>query len=169
MARIKPAAGKLESVEDVNAALRDIGLAERELSAIDSAANEKIAAIKTDAAKNGEPLRKMIAELSAKIQAFADYNREELFRDRKTVELSFGSFGYRKSTRISVRKTTVGLLRRLGLVNCIRVKEEADKDAMGSLDDEVLAQVDAVRKVSDDFFCEADTEQVNAELLKSGA
>ena len=111
----------------------------------------------------------MIAELSAKIQAFADYNREELFRDRKTVELSFGSFGYRKSTRISVRKTTVGLLRRLGLVNCIRVKEEADKDAMGSLDDEVLAQVDAVRKVSDDFFCEADTEQVNAELLKSGA
>ena len=29
--------------------------------------------------------------------------------------------------------------------------------------------LDAVRKVSDDFFCEADTEQVNAELLKSGA
>jgi phage host-nuclease inhibitor protein Gam len=48
----------------------------------------------------------------------------------------------------------------------IRVKEEADKEAMAELGDEELAQTDAVRKVKDDFFCEANREEVNRELLK---
>lgn len=167
MARIKPMTGKLESLEDVNRALRDIGLAERELSQIDTDAHKKIAEIKTAAAEKGESLRKRIAELSTKIQAFSDYNRDDLFKDRKTVELSFGIFGYRKSTKISVKKTTVELLRKMNLLNCIRVKEEPNKDAMANLDDDTLRQLDAVRKVTDDFFCEANTEEVNADLLKS--
>ena len=167
MARIKPMNGKLESLEDVNMALRDIGLAERELLQIDTEANKRIAEIKTEAAEKGEPLRKKIAELSAKIQAYSDYNRDDLFKDRKTVELSFGIFGYRKSTKISVKKTTVDLLRKLNLLNCIRVKEEPDKEAMAALDDETLGQLDAVRKITDDFFCESNTEEVNADLLKS--
>lgn len=167
MARIKPMTGKLESLEDVNLALRDIGLAERELTQIDTEAHKKIAEIKTAAAEKGEALRKRISELSSKIQAYSDYNRDELFKDRKTVELSFGIFGYRKSTKISVKKTTVDLLRKLNLLNCIRVKEEPDKDAMAALDDETLGQLDAVRKVTDDFFCEANTEEVNRELLNA--
>ena len=100
MARIKPMTGKLESLEDVNLALRDIGLAERELTQIDTEAHKKIAEIKTAATEKGEALRKRIAELSTKIQAYSDYNRDELFKDRKTVELSFGIFGYRKSTKM---------------------------------------------------------------------
>jgi hypothetical protein len=46
------------------------------------------------------------------------------------------------------------------------VKEEPSKEAMADLDDETLVQVDAVRKVKDDFFCEADKEEINKELLK---
>jgi phage host-nuclease inhibitor protein Gam len=65
-----------------------------------------------------------------------------------------------------VKKTTLELLRKLKLGKYIRVKEEPDKEAMGVLDDETLAQVDAVRKVKDDFFCEANKEEVNKELLK---
>jgi hypothetical protein len=45
-------------------------------------------------------------------------------------------------------------------------KEEPDKDAMAEMNDETLAQVDAVRKVKDDFFCEANKEEANKELLK---
>ena len=98
--RIKPQTGKIESLDDVNIALRDIGLAERELSAIDSAAIKDIAAIKSKAAKDGEALRNRIAEISAKIQAYAEYNRDDLFKDRKSIELSFGVIGFRKSTKI---------------------------------------------------------------------
>lgn len=163
--RIKPQGGKIESLEDVNMALRDIGLAQRELNTIDTDANKSIAEIRTEAAKSGEKLRKRIAETSARIQSYADYNKDDLFKDRKSIELNFGLFGYRKSTRISVKKTTIGLLKKLHLDQYIRVKEEPDKDLMAGLDDESLVQVDAVRKVTDDFFCEPKTDEVNRELL----
>ena len=72
--RYKPNAGKLNSLEDVNLALKDIGLAEKELDAIDAKAAKEIAAIKERAAKEGEELRKQILETSAKISAYAEYN-----------------------------------------------------------------------------------------------
>jgi hypothetical protein len=37
---------------------------------------------------------------------------------------------------------------------------------MAVMTDEELAQVDAVRKVKDAFFCEANKEEINKELLK---
>ena len=165
--RIKPQVGKIQSLEDVNIALRDIGLAEKELEAIDTAAHKKIAEIKTEAAKKGEELRNRIAEISAKVQAYAEYNREDLFKERKSIELSFGIIGFRKTTKISVKKTTLELLKKLSLTKCVRIKEEPNKEAMAELDDETLFQVDAVRKVTDDFFCQTNTEEVNKDLLKS--
>ena len=166
MARYKPNIGKIKTLEDADLALKEIGLLEHELEAIDGEANKKIAEIKADCAKQGEGLRKRITDLSALLGAFAEYNREELFKDRKSQKLSFGEFGYRKSTSISVKKTTLELLKKLKLVRYIRIKEEIDKDLMAEMTDESLAQVDAVRKVKDSFFCEANREQVDKELLK---
>ena len=167
--RYKPSMAKLESLDDVNLALRDIGLAEKELEAIDNEANKRIAEIKTETAKEGEKLRSRIQVLSAKIAAFAEYNKAELFKDNKSVELSFGKFGWRKTTKISVKKTTLELLKKMKLFQYIRCKEEPDKNAMTELTDDALLQVDACRKITDDFFCEADTEEVNKDLLKSAS
>jgi phage host-nuclease inhibitor protein Gam len=166
MPRYKPQVGKIKSLEDANLVLKEIGLLEYELEHIDAEAHKKIADIKSESAKQGEGIRKRIVDLSALLGTYADYNRDELFKDRKSVALSFGSFGYRKSTAISVKKTTLELLKKLKLDKYIRVKEEPDKDAMAELGDEELARVDAVRKVKDDFFCEANKEEVNKELLK---
>ncbi|MDR2020498.1 MAG: host-nuclease inhibitor Gam family protein [Treponema sp.] len=166
MARYKPTPEKLETLADVNSALRELGILEREIESIDAEAQKQIGEIKAAAAKQGEPLRKKIAELSAKVGAFAEYNRTDLFKDRKSVELTFGVFGFRKSTSISVKKTTVGLLERLGLQKYLRIEKQPDKEAMKELNDESLAQVDAVRKVKDDFFCEPNREEVNKDLLK---
>lgn len=166
--RIKPQVGKLESLDDVNLALRDIGLMEKELDAIDAKAAKDIAEIKTKAAKDGEELRKEIATTAAKIQAYAEYNKAELFKDKKSVDLSFGKIGFRQSTKISVKKTTLELLKKLGFKSCVRIKEECDKDAMGNMTDEELKSVDAARKVSNDFFCEANMEEVNKDLLQRG-
>ena len=166
MARYKPNIGKIKTLEDANLALKEIGLLEHELEAIDGEANKKIAEIKADCAKQGEGLRKRITDLSALLGAFAEYNREELFKDRKSQKLSFGEFGYRKSTAISIKKTTLELLKKLKLDRYIRIKEEIDKDLMAEMSDESLTQVDAVRKVKDVFFCQANREEVNKELLK---
>jgi len=166
MARLKPQVGKIDTLDQANLVLKEIGLLEKELEGIDAEAHKQIAEIKADAAKQGETIRKRIADDSALLGAFAEYNKAELFKDKKSVQLSFGTFGYRKSTSISVKKTTLELLKKLNLLKCILVKEEPSKEAMAELDDETLAQVDAVRKVKDDFFCEADKEEINKELLK---
>ena len=166
MARLKPKVGKINNLDDANLVLKEIGLLEREIEVIDAGAHKRVAEIKAEAAAQGKPIRKKITELSSLLGAYAEYNRAELFRDRKSVDLSFGLFGYRKSTSIRVRKTTVELLKKLKLKGCIRIKEEADKEALSALPDDQLAQVDAVRKVQDVFFAEANHEEVNKELLK---
>lgn len=48
----------------------------------------------------------------------------------------------------------------------IRIKEEANKEKLAELDDETLNKVNATRKVKDAFFCEADREEINKDLLK---
>jgi phage host-nuclease inhibitor protein Gam len=169
MARLKPNVKKIESLEDANLTLKEIGLLERELETIDGDAHKQIAEIKTAAVKAGKPVLKRIEDLSALLGAYAEYNRAELFRDRKSVQVSFGIFGYRKSTSISTKKTTLGLLKKMALFRYVRTKEEPDKELMAELADETLAQVDAVRKVKDDFFCEADKEEINKDLLRCQA
>ena len=169
MARYKPAQSKLGTIEDVDLALKEIGLLERELEVIDAEAHKQISEAKEKAAQKGEPLRKRIAEVSAKIGAFAEYNKDELFKDKKSIELTFGVFGFRKSTCVSVKKTTVELMQKLGLDSFLRIKTEPDKEKMAELDDETLSQVDAVRKIKDDFFCQPNKEEVNKDLLKQSA
>ena len=193
--RIKTAnSGKIESLDDVNMALKDIGLAQKELDAIDAKANAEIAKIKEKTLKDGESLRTKITESASKIQSYAEYNKDELFKDAKSLELSFGKIGYRKSTKISVKKTTLEMLKKLldgrrlelekaeseekrnaitvlitKIQSCIRVKEEPNKESLGLMDDAFLKTVGASRKITNDFFCEANIEEVNKDLLTQGA
>lgn len=193
--RIKTAnSGKIESLDDVNMALKDIGLAQKELDAIDAKANAEIAKIKEKALKDGESLRTKITESASKIQSYAEYNKDELFKDAKSIELSFGKIGYRKSTKISVKKTTLDMLKKLldgrklelekaeseekrnaitvlitKIQSCIRVKEEPNKESLGLMDNAFLQIVGASRKITNDFFCEANIEEVNKDLLTQGA
>jgi phage host-nuclease inhibitor protein Gam len=108
MARLKPNVKKIESLGDANLTLKEIGLLKRELESIDGDAHAKIAEIKTAAVKAGEPIRKRITDLSALLDAYAEYNRADLFGDKKTVQVSFGIFGYRKSTSIGVKNCRTG-------------------------------------------------------------
>lgn len=167
--RYKPDVAKIGGLPEVDAALREIGRIERELEQIDAEAQAEIAKIKADATKRGTTGRTRIQTLSLQIGAFAEEHRAELFKDRKSLELTFGVFGYRKSSSISVKKTTLELLEKLGMERFVRVKKEADKEALAELDDETLSQVDAVRKVKDEFFCEAAREEPNKDRLAASA
>lgn len=166
MARMKPQVERIGSLEEADRTLMEIGLLEWELERLDAEAHQAIAEIRAAAALAGQPIRKKVAEMSARLGAYAEYNKADLFKDRKTLQVVFGVFGYRKSTSISTKKTTVELLKKKRMARYVRLKEEPDKEAMAELDDETLAQVDAVRKVKDEFFCEPDREKVNQTLLK---
>ena len=160
--RIKPEikTKKIESVADANDVMKEIGLLEIELAEIENETKEKIIRIKDEGQLKATPLQQKIEELSSSIGIYAEYNKNELFNDKKSIELTFGTFGFRKSTSISVKKTTLELLKDLKMFKHIRIKEEPNKDTLSDLSDEELMKVDASRKVVDDFFVETNKESI---------
>jgi phage host-nuclease inhibitor protein Gam len=158
---------QIKDLDEANLALAEIGKLELKLEAIDGKASERIGEIKEKAAKAGEDARNRIQELDSALALFAEYNKNELFKDKKTVPLSYGNIGFRLSTKVSTKKTTLELLKKL-FPHGIRVKEEIDKEEMKTWDDGQLAQVDAAKVEQDTFFYEVNREEVNKDLLKVG-
>ncbi len=159
--RLKPKIEKIYSIEEANDILKEVGLLQIELDEIDAEAQRGIIAIREKALLRGESIRGRIEELSNLIGNFAQYNKEGLFSDKKSITLTFGVFGFRKSTSIHVKKSTLELLKKFKMDRFIRVKEEPNKDLMAELSDIDLAKVDAHRKNKDDFFLEANREEIN--------
>lgn len=158
---------QIKNLEEANLALSEIGRLQLKLEAIDGKASEKIGKIKEDAAKSGEDARKRIEELDSALALFAEYNKTDLFRDKKTINLSYGNIGFRLSTKVSVKKTTLELLKKL-FPQGLRVKEEIDKEELKTWEDSQLAQVDAAKVENDTFFYEVNREEVNKDLMKAG-
>jgi phage host-nuclease inhibitor protein Gam len=170
MARTKSNELAIKTLEEADDILREMCRIEEQIEAVDNTADEKIAKIKEAAAKEGKPLRDRYKSMVKTLEAYARYFRGELFKDRKSMERPFGSFGFRKAPdAVSVSKETAELLKKHGFAQYIRTKVEPDKEAMLALDDDTLALVGAARKQKEDFFIETRLELVNQELAKRGA
>ncbi len=161
MARKKVMGSSFESWDEVDTALKQIGEIDRELSMIEAAQNEQIDQVKTQAKSTMAPLADRKAGLELAIRDYAEANRAE-FASVKTKILTFGSVGFRLSTKVLVKRVgdTLQSLKDLGLSACIRVKEEIDKEAMKNLDKETLANVGAALKSENVFGYEINLEKL---------
>ena len=170
MSRTKSNGIVLKTLDDADKTLQKLCEIESQIEAIDNAADEEIAQIKERTATEGKLLREQHTACITALEAYAAYYREELFRDRKSLDRPFGTFGYRKAPdSIHVCKETADLLKKHGLDQYLRVKIEPDKEAMLSLSEDTLTLVRACRKSKEDFFVEPKREQVNQDLAKQGA
>lgn len=161
MAR-KPLKGTaLENWNDVDASLREIGRLDRDLAMIEAAANEAIDRVKAETKESAAPLHDKKTSLELAIKEYCEANRVE-FAKIKSKELTFGSVGFRLSTRILIKRVaeTLQALKDLSLTHCIRIKEEPDKEAMKALTDETLAEVGAGRKTENVFGYELNLERI---------
>lgn len=142
----------LQSWDEVDNALAQIGQADRELQLIEAAANERIEQIRKEMKTKAQSMLDRKSALEATIKEYCDANRAE-FAKVKTKTLTFGEVGYRTSTRIMIKRVaeTLQALKDLAFTSCIRTKEEPDKEAMKALTDEELAEVSAARKVENVF------------------
>jgi phage host-nuclease inhibitor protein Gam len=162
MTRIKPTdnAPVLKTLDDADAALAEIAGLRRHLALVESSMNEDIDAVKKRAAEEAEPVRQQIAALEQRLLRFTDYHRDELFSGgRKTLALAFGSLGYRASTKLKLlAKWTwdrvLQELRDAQRYDCIRVKEEPDKEILKGLDPEYLKTLGCKVVQEDAFFYE---------------
>lgn len=158
---------QIKDLDDANQALAEIGSLNLQIEAIDGDASQKIGKIKEAAAKAGERARERIKDLESALALYAEYNKMELFSEKKTIELSYGTIGFRKSTKVSIKKSTLELLKKLFPGKGVRIKEEVDKEALAEFADEELAQVDAAKLEDDVFGYTVNRDEVNRRLLEA--
>lgn len=154
----------LNSWDEVDTCLAEIAAADRELCLIEGAANENIEQIRKAIKETSQPVLDKKTALELAIKEYCEANRAEFIKT-KTRQLTFGEVGFRLSTKIMVRRIaeTLQALKDLGLGQCIRIKEEPDKEAMKALTDETLAEVGAGRKVENTFGYTLNLERINGE------
>lgn len=152
MARKRLSGTQISTWDDVDNALKRIGELDRDLGMIEASANEQIDAIKAASKEDAAQLTTEKLGLEAGMKEFCEANRAE-FSKVKSREMTFGSVGFRLSSRIVIKRIadTLQALHDFGLAQCIRVKEEADKEAMKALDSETLASVGAALKIENTF------------------
>ena len=131
--------------DEVNAAIAEIGVAQRQRHAILVAMNDELAQVKARYEEQAAAPGAVIKDFGKGVQIWAEANRGELTRDgkTKTVRLAAGEFSWRTrppSVRITGEGIVIAALKKLGLDRFIRVKEEIDKNA-------ILADPDAVGQV----------------------
>ncbi len=159
--RKRVAGTKLKSWEEVDGALRQVGLLEVQRAQIEAAMNLRIMEAKEHAMAQAEPLLEKKAMLELAMKEFAEEHRVD-FGDRKSRPLTFGTVSFRISTRILIAnvKKCVEMLKALGLRKYLIVKETPNKEEMSALDDATLAKVGARRKIEDAFGYEVDYEKL---------
>lgn len=149
----------LNSWDEVDGCLKEIGLLDRKLTLLETKQNEGIDKIKAHTKATAQPFLDKKAGLELAMKEFCEANRLE-FVQVKTKVLTFGSVGFRSATSIVIKKIaeTLQALRDYGHLLCIRLKEEPDKEAMKALTDEQLAEVGAARKTTNAFGYEVKLE-----------
>lgn len=169
MTRIKPAVTMplIKNLEDADAVLAQIAALRRNIALIETGMNDDIDAAKARAAGEAEPYKQQIASLEQALCRFAEYNKAELFSRRKSCELTFGSIGFRASSKIRLLskmtwERVLQTLRDTGLTQCIRVKEEPDKEALKALSPDHLKELGCKVVQGDSFFYEIADQEIQA-------
>ena len=168
MARKKPLnVYPVKTLEDANEALEQIASLRRFVEAEELIMNEQIDQLKAETEMKTMGNLERIKSLENGLQAFCEFNKAELFKRRRSVDLIFGIIGFRKATKLApLPKITwariVEIMEEKGLMSGVRVKKSANKEVMGEWSDEKLGQVNARRVVSDDFWYEIKEENVTS-------
>ncbi len=175
--RKRPAkSSSLSKIKDLNQAdlcLRKIGELQNQLDEIDNETAAKIAKIKNEAASSGKHLRKALLDLEQSLLSYAEYNKDDLFTNKRSVKLVYGRLAFHRSTKIYIKKqpegkSTLYLLKAIFDGEGIRIKEEVNKDELKEWPTSKLLQINAKRQEHDNFSYELDREAVNEALLAVG-
>lgn len=173
MARRKPKdTPVLQSWDEVNAALEELGGIDRDLRIITTTAEEDINRARAKAKVQTDPLERHRKALEAALEQYAAHHKAEFGRKRSR-RLTFGTIGWRKGSGKfkplkgwTWKKITEGL-DRLHLNSFLRRKVEADKEALekayraGDISVERLERFGLKWTVEDEFYYELKAEDAD--------
>lgn len=168
MARKKPAPLIISDLKQVEGALAEIAELERVLATIENQMNEVVDNARTRAKGASAEFIERRDALGNALAVFAQHNKGDLFTDKKSMDLGFGTIGFRQSTSLKTeRKVTVEMVlercRNYGFSDAIQTKESLNKQTMHGWPDERLATVGMIRVVKDDFFYEINRQDLETQ------
>ena len=166
MGRIKPK--NLYPIKDLaaaNAAMAEIAGIKRSIAEVESAMNESIDHAKAEAEIKAIPLQTRLASIEGGLLAFAEHNKSDLFKTKRSRELDFGSLGYRRSKEIKPKpKTTwkmvLGAIKQFKFKAALRTTESVNKEELHTWPDERLETVGCRRVEKDTFWYEIDEAKI---------
>ena len=130
---------------EVDAAIAQIGIAQRRRNEITTAMNDELALVRARFEDQALPFAGVIKDMGHAVQVWCEGNRVDLTRDgrSKTAKFAAGEVSWRtRPPRVAIRGEGIVIeaLKRLGLERFIRRKEEIDKNA-------ILAEPSAVQDI----------------------
>lgn len=152
----------IKSWSEADTALRQIAECENLIAEQAINMNRQMADIKAAHEVLCKPIANRVKNLEQQLKEFTDANRTDLVG--KSKSMNFGKLGYRLSTTISIKKDQeagiIALLRSMGLLDCVSIKESVNKDNLKTKPIEVISGVGAVLSSKDEFWYETAKEQL---------
>lgn len=159
MARKRMEEPSLKSWDEVDSTLKQIREAELELGQIAADMEKCILDVKEKAEEQAQPLKDQVKKLELQVKEFVTLNKDEL--KGKSRELAFGTVGFRLSTKLVLPKAVekvIRQLKKLGMGDCVTVKESVNKDILKTYDEKTILLVGASLKKEDTFWYETKQE-----------
>ncbi|MEA5087278.1 host-nuclease inhibitor Gam family protein [Solidesulfovibrio sp.] len=178
MARTKPNPAYV--VADLDAADKALSRLAEIKRDFDTEMGKLNAAVDRMKALSKERLAAKLAEgaaIEAALATFAETKKDELFGKARSKALTFGVFGFRRSSEVKPvakpRTTWAAILEKIKSLAtkedgdpfqaAIRVKEEVDRDVLKTWPEERLAEVGARIVGKDTFYYELDAQEIKGE------
>ncbi len=154
------------TLDQADQALAEIASLTRQIARVENELNERIDALKAQAKEQVDPWKLRLEALERGLKAFAKAHKDALFTELRSCEVLHGSFGFRRSTVLRVRKgvTWGEVLDRLGAMgrhDAIRVRKDVDKEALRQWPEADLEPLGVKRHEKDVFWYEVKAEQLD--------
>jgi phage host-nuclease inhibitor protein Gam len=159
---------ELASWDDVNLTLAEIGEQQRAITEIETQMQKSIDDAKLAADMAADPHMKRIERLENQVKLFVEDHAHEM-GGKKTMTLTFGQCGYRKSTKVTLPKAAAKIaeiikaLKARGMGDCVVAPpEKIDKEALKKHTASDIVAAGAGLKVEDIFWYEVDKAKLEA-------
>jgi phage host-nuclease inhibitor protein Gam len=156
----------IETRDDADRALQRIGELERFIEGAEKDAGDAIDLIRERLVDDTDIQRETLAQNEAALEAWATANKEQLFKEPRSMELNWGKIGFRWTpwkikflNKLKV-KTIVEKLKANKMSRLIRTEESVDKEKALNYDNETLAPLGMKKVHTDEFFYEVKREEV---------
>ena len=145
---------------EVNYLLKQLGKLNVTVQKYEGAATLRINEVKAYYKEKSEPSLKEIKNIESKIKEFAAQNKKE-FVKKRNKKLTNGTVSYRRTRKAvcGYTEAAINALKELNLTQCIRVKEELNKDELLKCDPKILAKAGISIVEEDKIKIEPDYEK----------